>query len=333
MLRTCEVDLRRELSKSGKCDESPKKEPQIEITSVPSSPTLSSANAAARCSPRKNHITNFMHQNVKPKETNMRRLRAAEPHSPERHYEMKRSPCLRFDGLKFSPPKSPTPRRRFRSQSPRFFIEASDTESDQSAIEKPNVFGGIRNKENKLRLSGKKTRPQAIASPKRSSSRNINGSGNIGKLETQVFRAIEISSSPDAASGYCPQSEPLKRKIYSEKTLDRLQKSLEVDAGALFVVWFCSSKLQNKFSFSILEVPREELLQKISLLRRERQQSTVLSTSSMRSYSVEAENGMAESYKINNVVDKRLLILNTIEDLKRNLEEQSIELYDLNGDE
>lgn len=40
-----------------------------------------------------------------------------------------------------------------------------------------------------------------------------------------------------------------------------------------------------------------------------------------------------ESYQINSVVDKRLLILNTIEDLKRNLEEQSIELYGLNDDE
>lgn len=40
-----------------------------------------------------------------------------------------------------------------------------------------------------------------------------------------------------------------------------------------------------------------------------------------------------ESYQITSVADKRLLILNTIEDLKRNLEEQSIELYGLNDDE
>lgn len=233
MLRTCEVDLRRELSKSGKCDESPKKEPmpqpppQIEVPSIPSSPTFGSGNVAARYSPRKTHITNFMHQN----DMNMRHLRVSEPHSPERHYEMKRSPALRFDGLKFSPPKSPMPRRRFRSQSPRFFIEESDTESDQSAMaKKPNAFGN-RNKENKLRNPIKKSRPQPIASPNRTANKCINGSTNIGKLDAQVFRAIEISSSPDTASGYCPQSEPLKRKIYSEKTLDRLQKSLEVEAG------------------------------------------------------------------------------------------------------
>lgn len=224
MLRTCEVDLRRELSKSGKCDESPKKElPQIEVPSIPSSPTFN----GTRCSPRKNHITNFMHQN----DMNMRYLRVTEPHSPERHYEMKRSPGLRFDGLKFSPPKSPMPRRRFRSQSPRFFIEESDTESDHSAIQKPNIFGN-RNKENKLRNSFKNgTRPQPIGSPKRMVNKSINGKCNISKLDAQVFRAIEISSSPDTASGYCPQSEPLKRKIYSEKTLDRLQKSLEGEAG------------------------------------------------------------------------------------------------------
>lgn len=84
------------------------------------------------------------------------------------------------------------------------------------------------------------------------------------------------------------------------------------------------------------EVPRQELLQKISLLRRERQQS--VATSSTRSYSIEGCTGVSdgshnESYHINSVSDKRLLILNTIEDLKRSLEEQSIELYDLNGDE
>lgn len=90
------------------------------------------------------------------------------------------------------------------------------------------------------------------------------------------------------------------------------------------------------FHISISEVPRQELLQKISILRRERQQS--VATSSTRSYSIEGCSGISasshnESYHINSVIDKRLLILNTIEDLKRNLEEQSIELYDLNGDE
>lgn len=86
----------------------------------------------------------------------------------------------------------------------------------------------------------------------------------------------------------------------------------------------------------VLEVPRQELLQKISILRRERQQS--VATSSTRSYSIEGCTAMSstshnESYHISHVTDKRMLILNTIEDLKRNLEEQSIELCDLNGDE
>lgn len=87
--------------------------------------------------------------------------------------------------------------------------------------------------------------------------------------------------------------------------------------------------------FFLSEVPRQELLQKISLLRRERQHSAT--ASSTRSYSIEGCNGMPvthnESYQITSVADKRLLILNTIEDLKRNLEEQSIELYGLNDDE
>lgn len=234
MLRTCEVDLRREPSKTGKCDESPKKEPpHIEVPSIPSSP--------ARCSPRKTHITNFMHQN----DMSVKLLHATDTHSPEPQFKMKRSPCVRFDDLKLSPPKSPKPRRRLHSQSPRFLIEESDTESDQSAMPKSNGFHQ-RYKENQFQESMMKS--PAMESPPQTVTRSVNS--NIGKLDAHIFRAIEMSSSPDTTTGYCPQSEPLKRKIYSEKTLDRLQKSLEVDAGkSLFIE--LSQNLKSKFEIEI----------------------------------------------------------------------------------
>lgn len=61
------------------------------------------------------------------------------------------------------------------------------------------------------------------------------------------------------------------------------------------------------------------------MLRRERQHAAA---ATLRANSV-------DSHDSSQPIDKRLLILNTIEDLKRSLEEQSIELCDLNanGDE
>lgn len=65
------------------------------------------------------------------------------------------------------------------------------------------------------------------------------------------------------------------------------------------------------------------------MLRRERQQQAA----AVRSHSLDTYDPNSKGEP----VDKRLLILNTIEDLKRSLEEQSIELrvcdLNANGDE
>lgn len=90
--------------------------------------------------------------------------------------------------------------------------------------------------------------------------------------------------------------------------------------------------------FSFAEVPKKAILQKISNLRRDRQHQQALraaqsfehhqsnATLSGGSSANASENDLA-------MINKRQLILNTIEDLKRNLEDQSIELYGLNDDD
>lgn len=41
-----------------------------------------------------------------------------------------------------------------------------------------------------------------------------------------TFRSIDLSSPVAAEAPYCPQSEPLKRKVYSSAALQRLQQHL-----------------------------------------------------------------------------------------------------------
>lgn len=230
MLRNCEADLRRELSKTQK------QVPDVaeEATSVPSSPKANGY--GGRFSPRKTHLTNFINQNVSPVEL-MRRQNATDSQSIEYHAEMKRSPRLQFNGTKVRPPKSPTPRRRFRSQSPRVCIEASDSDSDENSRNgnpinhKRHTING--NKENKLRHSYRKNRHPVEKLP--ATEDILNRNTNIehkekDALDNRPFRSMDMADMY-AETYYCPQSEPLKRKIYSEKTLDRLQRSLEMESG------------------------------------------------------------------------------------------------------
>lgn len=256
MLRNCEADLRRELLKtqSKPNEENVINRKDAETLAAPSSPVkINYANGnGGRFSPRKTHLTNFINQNITPAELLRRQCPTDAQNNqtaPVEVYEskMKRSPCLQFNTcnnrVKITPPKSPMPRRRFRSQSPRICID-SDSDSDtlngnppnNVAPKKPTVAlkrGDIaRNKENnnKARNSWRKSR-QSVEND------DILNQNTIQATETQLdsadhrpFRSIDMAHRI-TESFYCPQSEPLKRKIYSEKTLDRLQKSLEMESG------------------------------------------------------------------------------------------------------
>lgn len=278
MLRNCEADLRRELSKT---QSKPNTEQDIVINNrkelyetvpIPSSPVkINYTNGnGGRFSPRKTHLTNFISQNVTPAEL-MRRQNTAETTNyssslPIESFEskMKRSPCLQFNAnqhfnrTKLTPPKSPMPRRRFRSQSPRVCIEESDSDSDAinanakndlnhkklpPALKRKEING---NKENKLRHSWRKNRQSfvkddiinqnTINTTQRISPENQEES--IDTIDNRLFRSVDMAHRC-VETYYCPQSEPLKRKIYSEKALDRLQKSLDMESGKeIFIFHF-----------------------------------------------------------------------------------------------
>lgn len=107
-------------------------------------------------------------------------------------------------------------------------------------------------------------------------------------------------------------------------------------------IFFRTNLLSHTFNTNssfFSEIPKKALLQKISNLRRDRQQQLQSTrTSTSLDHSANQLNGLLSNNSNASesdlaVINKRQLILNTIEDLKRNLEDQSIELIGLNDDE
>lgn len=226
-------------------------------TSAPNSPK------SCRFSPRKTHITNFIYQNASPTDL-IRRKSSPEP-SPA--MGGKNEPKIN-NGRKIgssSPPKSPTPRRRYRSQSPKISIE-SDTDSDNNSNSQPSARSSIirlqkrvsnevnGNKENFNRRGSRKLKTSSSSSMKTRAkspiyqnidvediinrnlpmaTKSFNGDCDHQTTKAQLmsFRSIDMGNK-NSEIFYCPQSEPLKRKIYSgSSTLEKLKKSLEMDSG------------------------------------------------------------------------------------------------------
>lgn len=234
MLRNCEVDLRRDPSKSPKAEsiDPMRKDVHAEmLSSKAPPPPASPGQSMQRMSPRKNHITNFIHQNGNAIEVGALRSRLNDSNEQVPH-DAKRSPCLQMSGnrVKMRPPKSPTPRRRYRSQSPRVCIEESDSEESELSARhrRPHTNAS---RENRLRHSIKKTHTPLDGALVNANACN-NNVATTAKMNGPAFRAVDLVNQ-NTESFYCPQSEPLKRKIYSEKMLDRLQRSLEVESGKL----------------------------------------------------------------------------------------------------
>lgn len=282
MLRHCEADLRRELAKAQKlndpselnrkligyestCMDAPLSVHQdnllinkriellrFETTSAPNSPK------SGRFSPRKTHVSNFICQNASPTDL-IRRKSSPENTNLEQESiaSSQFSPQLHLNGRKMSsPPKSPTPRRRFRSQSPRVTIE-SDSDSDietkpfQNGLRKSFEVNG--NKENVKRKNLRKAAATNHAGDVKSRkineldilNQNLEVTGVMGRDDVRKkppmlsFRSIDMGhKSPEIF--YCPQSEPLKRKIYSgSKTLAKLQQTLDMDPGKNFLFFKC----------------------------------------------------------------------------------------------
>lgn len=93
-----------------------------------------------------------------------------------------------------------------------------------------------------------------------------------------------------------------------------------------------------------IEIPKKALLQKISTLRQERYAAAAAARAHIencenitggyvRHNSIDNGSVNANEETLPTFCNKRQLILNTIEDLKRSLEDQSVELCGLNDDE
>jgi hypothetical protein len=200
MLRNCEVDLKRELSKNcGKIETPPPSNAHSVInkrlemlrfeTSSMSAPSSPKNN---RVAPIKTHITNFIYQN-----------------------EIELSP-RREVSPKSSPKKSPAQLRR------RFLTPKQDADTDSDSD----------NKSTHSRASGKENSIRQVSRVKNNGVEQVAKSAVTSPPQMISFRSV-ICNNLMTEDMFLPQSEPLKRKIYSRnnKTIDKIQRSLDFDEG------------------------------------------------------------------------------------------------------
>lgn len=234
---------------------------KLETISTPNSPK------SARFSPRKTHVSNFIYQNTSPTDLMRRKSTPDAPAAgtaaaapvPVRPMQPPPPPQVQLNGNRqlVAPrmPKSPTPmRRRFRSQSPRVFAINSDSDSTPEEEARGNAATSNGGHLMVRRLSDKRQtrdareingnngrRKSPTAARKRQTTKEAADAFNSNVQALSVrnplmsFRSVDMGNqSPETC--YCPQSEPLKRKVYSgSHTLEKLKKTLEQESGNLFL--------------------------------------------------------------------------------------------------
>ncbi|XP_069687007.1 serine-rich adhesin for platelets [Periplaneta americana] len=142
-----------------------------------------------------------------------------------------------------------------------------------------------------------------------------------------TFRSIDLGNEL-GGSGYCPQSEPVKRKVYTcSSTFDRLQKSLEKSHHQASLRLKAEREDRNDDKGRTEgDSRRDSLKEKLERLRRERLE-------------VEAKVREAQEEERQRLDDKaqcqrqlslfrRQMLVHTIEGLKRSLEDQSAKLQE-----
>lgn len=343
MLKSCETETRREQLKQTQQRsldaihlEKQQKQQQQELAaainrridllrhapaSAPNSPRFS------RCSPRKTHITNFINQNVPPEVPARKLVETSKP--PQ-------SPQLQLnDRLLTQNTKSTTiQERRFHSQSPvsRYKLGANLSRGQNFDSDSDSEFQNKDYHENQLRNDD--YREQRTKTPIAAAVDAVNHNylpefARISRydeadLSNHNVTNLQVKSGSLAANWQtrilqaCPQSEPLKRKVYSgSSTFERIKKSFDLEA----------------------EIPKQAMLAKIHNLRRRERQSTNprlnTHTSSHDFHQEVGEHCIGDSeFVVTNSddVNKKQMILSTIADLKRSLESQSVELNGLNED-
>ncbi|KAJ9587704.1 hypothetical protein L9F63_018855 [Diploptera punctata] len=191
-------------------------------------------------------------------------------------------------------------RRRGRSNAPEGLIHASSSSSTDS---------------------------DGSVTPKRSPDKSPSTPVQPNHPPLVTFRSIDLGHEL-GGSGYCPQSEPVKRKVYTcSATFDRLQKSLEKShhQASLRLKAEMEKKVSDRGG-NETQSRSDSLKEKLERLRQERLE-------------VEAKVREAQEEERQRLDDKvqcqrqlslfrRQMLVHTIEGLKRSLEDQSAKLQE-----
>lgn len=234
MLRNDEVELKRELAKTlnQKSDDglSPNEgvivNKRLEILKH-DSPSVPGSPRSGRNSPLKTHVSNFISQNVEP---NVKKKTPPEPPPRRSILDLQnKSPQLPTRNL---PTRSPAAeRRRLRTQNQIIQFDSDSESEDVSRISNRSA-ARFQSKE-KTGFISQATKTRIVT---RSSKTNVEVMPPIDPPKAPLisFRSVDIGYSiPDVF--YCPQSEPLKRKVYScSSTYDRIQKKLDNESGKFY---------------------------------------------------------------------------------------------------
>ncbi|XP_050073419.1 uncharacterized protein LOC126561358 [Anopheles maculipalpis] len=276
MLRNCEADLRRELAKtcSQKCVDGAVNTAELnpaegvivnkrlEVLRYETSCSLSAPNSPKNTRvllPRKTHVSNFIHHQARPPcssdsggANDLKQSANQSPPPPPPRRLVSKSPTIM--------------RRRFRSQSPHLNIE-SDSDSDEVSRNLDSKTNGKSHRANhnynKENLTNH-PQPISVSQPTHkdvtgkqmnnfrhtihgpavtngedgydytdeAATTNGNYATGMHKSPLISFRSVDIGS-PVTDDSYCPQSEPLKRKIYTcSAAFEKIQRSLHHDPDA-----------------------------------------------------------------------------------------------------
>lgn len=192
------------------------------------------------------------------------------------HQKLQSQIQLNKNSLK-SASNSPSIRRRIRSQSPRITIDSdSDTDDDQNKKSSTSTLRNtnqhhiqkfdIINNDNHHSNSKTEINDKILSKKVHQKIRDLKDDLNNKNLELSLqkmslydeldyenhnniidtkkpslisFRSIDMGNKNSINVSYCPQSEPLKRKIYKgSSSFERLKKSLDMESGKFFFLTF-----------------------------------------------------------------------------------------------
>ncbi|KAF4529391.1 hypothetical protein B566_EDAN003482 [Ephemera danica] len=127
--------------------------------------------------------------------------------------------------------------------------------------------------------------------------------------ELVTFRSVDLSSPVAAEAPYCPQSEPLKRKVYTSAALQRLQEHLALAD--------CAESSDSSPPDDDEQSAQDRLGQKVAALRRERLAAEARLANREEERKRRRERIRAQQQL---ALERRNTLLQTLESLKRDLQ-------------